>query len=287
MERKGIAFFGKSGVGTTTVAANVAAAMAETGRRIALIGCGRSADSTAPLRGGREVQTLHGALLASGPVPPEKLAVFGFKDVLCLEIGAPAMGGCSGSSFRAAVGLLNQLRILDSFGPDLVLFDVPYDTVCDGLTAVLLSGVAQFAVPVTTDDFASLRSVNDLLGALCTLKGAGTPRLAGVVANNLTGPFAGAIVEDFARWTDARVLATVPRSPVVMQSDLLGETVIESAPLALHAYRYRKLARTLLELEKGRRPRPLDPADLKEWSSRWAERIYELDGGFIREGEAI
>lgn len=286
MTSRNIAFIGKSGSGTSTVAANVAAALAEAGRRVTLIGCGPRADATANLRGGRPVQSLHDALQA-GPGPrPDRLVVAGFKGVRCLEIGAPVAGGCRGRIFRDALDLVSRLRLLDEPCPDFVLLDVPGDSSCDGLTTLLQSGLAHQAVLVTRADFAALRTVNELLGTLATLSAA-APQLAGMVGNDLAGPFAEAVIDDFAVWTGTEVLARLPRSPVVMQSDLQGETVIESSPLALHAYAWRRLARKLVDLEGDRRPRPLDGAALKAWAAQWAERIYELDGGFIREGEAI
>lgn len=287
MQPRRIAFFGKSGVGTTSVATNVAASLAEMGRRVTMVGGGPRGDSTVSLRGGRELQTLHSALVAASSARPEVLAIDGFKGVRLLEIGAPAVGGCSGRTFGEALALASRLRLLEECPADFILFDFPADAVCDGLTTILASGLIDLAVAVTTADFASLRAVNDLLGALASSPGKSLPRLAGLVGNDLTGPFAEAVIGDFATATGIELLTTVPRSAVAMQSDLLGETVIEAAPLAIHAYKYRRLARKLAVLDRGRRPRPLESQDLKSWAAGWAERIYELDGGFLHTGEAI
>lgn len=314
MQSKNIAFLGKSGTGTTTVAANVAAALAEAGKRVVFIGCGARADAssalrggrqvqtlydalhggvrvridaTAALRGGQEVQTLYDALHGGTPLRPEALAVEGFKGVRCLEIGAPVVGGCSGRIFRETMALLFRLRLLEAYNPEYILLDIPGDANCEGLTTILGSGHVHQAVLVTRADYAALRTVNELLQALVTLVGEGVPKIAGIVGNDLTGPFEKGIIEDFAGATGVEVLAGVPRSPVVMQSHLLGETVIENAPLALHAYAYRKLARRLMALEGSRRPRPLDAESLKRWAACWAECIYKIDGGFIDKGEAI
>ena len=48
-----IAFYGNQGVGKTTVASNIAAALVETGFTVLLVGCDRDGDSCSPLLEGR------------------------------------------------------------------------------------------------------------------------------------------------------------------------------------------------------------------------------------------
>lgn len=50
MPPRQIAFHGRQGVGTTTVVANISAALAEAGHKVVQIGCDGGSDSTATLR---------------------------------------------------------------------------------------------------------------------------------------------------------------------------------------------------------------------------------------------
>ncbi|MDF2956783.1 MAG: Nitrogenase ATPase subunit NifH/coenzyme F430 biosynthesis subunit CfbC, partial [Candidatus Alkanophagales archaeon MCA70_species_1] len=52
-----VAFYGKGGVGKSTVATNVAAALADDGKRVLVVGCDPKHDCTANLRGGKEIPT--------------------------------------------------------------------------------------------------------------------------------------------------------------------------------------------------------------------------------------
>ena len=53
MAQKRIAFYGKGGIGKTSLAANTAAELARSGKRVLLIGCDPKADSCLTLTGRR------------------------------------------------------------------------------------------------------------------------------------------------------------------------------------------------------------------------------------------
>ncbi|HWI41578.1 MAG TPA: nitrogenase iron protein, partial [Verrucomicrobiae bacterium] len=85
----------------------------------------------------------------------------------------------------------------------------------------------------------------------------------------------------------AGVCSFVPRSSLVLQSDLYGKTVIETSPEANHSYLCRRLARRILERKTGTLPAALDAAALREWARGWGDRVRELEGGFLEGGAGI
>ena len=67
---------------------------------------------------------------------PEKLEDIskeGFGGVLCIETGGPTPGlGCAGRGIIATFQLLEDLRLFETYKPDVVLYDVLGDVVCGG-----------------------------------------------------------------------------------------------------------------------------------------------------------
>ena len=59
---------------------------------------------------------------------PEKLediAKEGFGNVLCIETGGPTPGlGCAGRGIIATFQLLEDLKLFETYKPDVVLYDV-------------------------------------------------------------------------------------------------------------------------------------------------------------------
>lgn len=278
-----IAFYGRKGVGTTTVVANVSAALAEAGHKVVLIGCGDGGASGATLLCGKRPLTLYEALRLPGPPRPEEVAAVGFKGAVCIEAGIP---DSDIPSFRDAVALVGKTAILDAFKPDFVLYDLSGKI--EGMEALLDLEPVGRIFAVTTADKGALHAVNKLFRRVERRAEAGKIRVEGIVGNDLPAPYAEAVIDDFARKSAARVTAYIPRSLVVTRSEFFGETVIDAAPLAHQAYIYRKLAREIVI------PRPptgppisLDEEELDDWFRDWGDRLYELDEGFVGGGAAI
>jgi len=63
-----IAIYGKGGIGKSTVAANVTAALSKKGYKVLQIGCDPKADSTKLLLGGRPPMTILHAVKSNTPI---------------------------------------------------------------------------------------------------------------------------------------------------------------------------------------------------------------------------
>lgn len=281
-----IALYGRGGVGTSTTAANVSVALAEAGYRVMQVGFDPRHDSTGVLRGDRAIRTILATVEGVGDAADD-IVVRGFKGVLCMETGLPALDvACTGYGGGAVMEFLKERCFVERFDPDVVIYDVSGEAVCGGIVGSLLNDIAERVFVVSSADFMSLFAVNSLFRTLARHANGGG-RLGGIIANGLTAPFAETIMADFALQTGTRVAGTVPRSLVVMQSALYGQTVIEAAPLSNHAYIYRRLARHIVENGDTFLPRPLAPEELKRWARGWGDLILELETGICRDGSAI
>ena len=92
--------YGKGGIGKSTAVANTAAAMAEMGLKVAVVGCDPKADSTRCIAG-RKIPTVLDRLQRPSA---ESAAVTGYRNILCIESGGPQPGtGCAGRGIAAAL----------------------------------------------------------------------------------------------------------------------------------------------------------------------------------------
>jgi nitrogenase iron protein NifH len=286
MMAKTIALYGKGGVGKTTIAANLAAALAGAGR-VLLIGCSPTADSSHLLIGEAVPVPLYSFLRKGGKTAPEELITTGYQGVGCIEIGEPPGGcGCSSRSLASAIDKIVETGVIDEFAPEYVIYDMPGDPGCLGELALEKRG-ADISLIVTSADFQALYAANRLISFL--KRGTDKSRLV-LVANGSVSSFEDSFVDDFANKTGLAVAAAIPRSFAVRHSELYGKTVIEAGPLSSHAYAYRGLARQITEngfSQNCGKTEPLDAAALKEWAHEWGRRLGELEFGILTDGAGI
>jgi nitrogenase iron protein NifH len=77
--------------------------------------------------------------------------------------------------------------------------------------------------------------------------------------------------------TKTRVVEYVPRSITVTQAELQGKTTIEALPNSEQAQIYRRLAAKIAEHTESKVPSPLNPQELRAWSSTWADQLIKAE----------
>jgi len=270
-----IVIAGRSGVGNSTTAVNISAALAEEGYRVAHVGYDPRRLSTAPLRGAAE-------LVACGKECLEGRAacVVGYRGILCVEAGNgdERNGG-------AVFGRLCRFEALAKHELDFVIHDI------SGEPETVLSFISETdeswrLFVVTSADIASIHTLNTFL-ARFNDRGRGRGRFGGVIANNLSGPFFESVVGDFIRETGAHLVANVPRSMMVSVGEFCTLPLVQVAPQGHVTAVYRKIARAVASGKEARIPGYLDDSALAAWSLRWREIIDELENGIVRDGAAI
>ncbi|MDR2106561.1 MAG: nitrogenase iron protein [Coriobacteriales bacterium] len=278
-----IAIYGKGGIGKSTTTSNLSAALSDMGYKVMQFGCDPKADSTNTLRDGTYIPTVLDLLREKKKVDAHEAIFQGYNGIYCVEAGGPAPGvGCAGRGIITAVQLLKQQRVFEELDLDYVIYDVLGDVVCGGFAVPIREGIAQHVFTVTSADFMAIYAANNLFKGIQRYSNAGGALLGGIVANSVSHPYQREIIDDFVDRTQTQVMQYVPRSITVTQSELNGKTTIEGAPQSEQADVYRELAKRVDEHTQSTVPQPLEPNELKDWASSWADQLVAIESGEVR-----
>jgi len=252
-----IAIYGKGGIGKSTVAANVVAAMAEVGLRVWYVGCDPKADGSMTLLEGRKMDTFLDRMKDGTPGQYE--IGLGFKGARCMEVGGPLAGvGCAGRGIIVALQTLRRDYFQDP--PDVVLYDVPGDIVCGGFATPVRQGFADEVYVVTSGEYLSLYAANNICRGMNNL-GVG---VGGLICNSREVRNERMAVSTVAEELGTRMVGFIPRHGSVRDCENAGRTVVEGAPNSSQAEAYRQLARDMLANDRFDIPQPLDPNRLRD-----------------------
>jgi nitrogenase iron protein len=258
------AIYGKGGIGKSTVAANLSAALADEGLRVLQIGCDPKQDSTRLLLDGRRVTAV---LDYMRRVPParqrlDRLLHKGYGGVACAEAGGPEPGvGCAGRGILSTFALFDRLG-LRSEDYDVVIYDVLGDVVCGGFAVPLRKGFADVLYIVTSEEFMAIYAANNILRGVQNFDGPGG-RLAGLILNSRgTGENPGP-VERFARAVGLPIAGRLTRSDRFRRAEARNQTVIQAFPRSPESRQFRQLARKLRQPGPRYPARPLSDAALE------------------------
>ena len=222
-----LAIYGKGGIGKSTITSHLAAALATLGKRVIQVGCDPKADSTSNLLGGQPLATVMD-YLREHDEPPTTLAEIsreGYGGVLCIETGGPTPGlGCAGRGIIATFRILEDLRLFETFQPDIVLYDVLGDVVCGGFAAPIREGYAQDVLIVTSGEKMALYAAGNIASAVENFKDRGYAKTRGLILNRRNIPNETEKVQAFAK---ERQLAS---AVVVFDGDhTIGATFLREA----------------------------------------------------------
>jgi len=262
-----IAIYGKGGIGKSTVSSNLSTALSERGLRVMQVGCDPKRDSTRSLTGGRMIPTVLETLrdhLRAGrdqsAITLEDVVFLGDRGVRCVESGGPEPGvGCAGRGVLTALQILKDLKAFETYGVDVVVYDILGDVVCGGFAQPIREGFAQEIYLLCSGAFMSLYAANNIAKGIRRLARRGDTGLAGVICNS-SGEEAleRAVLADFAETLGTRLIGFVPRSPTIQACEVEGSTVLEHSPRSPEAEVFRQLAERVLENDSRVIPTPLE-----------------------------
>lgn len=260
-----IAFYGKGGIGKSTTVANVSASLALAGRKVLQVGCDPKHDSSRPFWNGKRPPTIMDMLKTGGTSDARAQYVFDSPvGVSYMEVGGPEPGvGCAGRGMLKMFEVLDETNLLHS-GFDTVIYDVLGDVVCGGFAAPLKSGRASDVYIVTSGEFMALFAANNICRSIATHGERKHVRLGGIILNCRQVRNEEQIVNTFAERIGGRVIAALPRSPLVAEAERVRRTLVETYPDSPEAEGYRKLARDLRDNPVVVTPRVLDDDELEE-----------------------
>ncbi|HCC47501.1 MAG TPA: hypothetical protein DEQ38_05205 [Elusimicrobia bacterium] len=260
MSRESVVFFGKGGIGKSTVASNFSALLGAAGGRVLHVGCDPKMDSTLALAG-RHIPPFSGS-----PGPDAETRLRGFiqpgavKGVSCVEAGGPQAGlGCAGAGIGALLETVKAAGILEKDGYTASVFDVLGDVVCGGFAAPLRRGFAKKVVIVTSAEALSLYSANRLVAMTQNFARNGV-WLAGL-AVNCRDDGGAELARAFAAAVGTRVLGILPRDPSVPEAERRRVPAALYAPASPFAAAMAGLCRAVLAATPGKPPKALSDAD--------------------------
>ena len=265
-----IAIYGKGGIGKSTVASNLSMAFRERGLEVMQVGCDPKRDSTRSLTGGHMIPTVLETLRQhlrmgrdKGAVTLEDIVFTGDRGVRCVESGGPEPGvGCAGRGVLTALQILKDIKAFDTFGVDVVVYDILGDVVCGGFAQPIRAGYAQEIYLLCSGSFMSLYAANNIAKGIRRLARRGDAGLAGVICNSAgEDAFEKSALLEFAEALGTQLIAFIPRSLVIQACEVEGRTVLEHSPRSAEAEVFRKLAKSVLDNTSRVIPTPIEQVE--------------------------
>lgn len=278
-----IAIYDKGGIGKSTTASNLSAALAGMNYKVMQVGCDPKQDSTTALLGKFQATVLDtlqenkvsfDVNFGSDGKHEQLIKQFvaeGFNNVLCVESGGPRPGvGCAGRGVLVALEFLCKHNVFDKYKIEIVIYDVLGDVVCGGVAAPMRKGFAGEVYLITSGELMSLYAANNIAKAIYNLAAERrNARVGGLILNarNVVGEIE--LIEEFAEKLGVPVMAHIPRSDHVQLAEFESKTVIEAFPHSEQAQIYRNLAHAIQKNEQRIIPTPFETiGDIQELLKR-------------------
>lgn len=268
-------FFGKGGIGKSTIASNITAILAAGGKKVLHIGCDPKMDSVISLMGRPITPFIAGGVHGGEAALRKSVHTSPITGVYCIEAGGPHPGvGCAGTGIGAMLDSVKETSLLQKDGYDAAIFDVLGDVVCGGFAAPLRSGFAKKAVLVVSEELLSLYAANNLIMMLNAYARNGV-YLAGLVAN-VKNERALGVVRDFARSVNTSVLGVILWSHDVRRAEKEHRPVVLLEPRSVVTTQLAELCKAI----EAAKPPATPPAP---FSTR--DFIARMGASFLKESE--
>ena len=262
-----IAIYGKGGIGKSTTTQNTVAALAESGKKIMVVGCDPKADSTRLLLGGLSQKTVLDTLRAEGEdIDLEDIVKSGFRGCRCVESGGPEPGvGCAGRGIITSINMLEQLGAYsEEIGLDYVFYDVLGDVVCGGFAMPIRDGKAEEIYIVVSGEMMAMYAANNICRGIVKFAEAGGVRLGGLICNSRKVDNESDLIQALAERLGTQMIHFVPRDNMVQKAEINRKTVIDYDATAAQAEEYRKLAKAIDGNKMFVIPKPMPTEDLEK-----------------------
>lgn len=230
MKTRRVAFYGKGGIGKSTIASNVSVLLAMQGKKVLHIGCDPKADSTRLLCKER-IKTVLEVLEEKDYPEREDLVHRSESGVWCVESGGPEAGnGCAGMGIITAMKELERLGVFEEDW-DVVIYDVLGDVVCGGFSVPMRQRYVDRVYIVSSADFMSLYAANNILKGVVNYSDERN-LLGGFVFNHIREQEEECIAEEFTNRVKGRMAAIVRESKELKLADFRKEIYTQnmSAP---------------------------------------------------------
>jgi nitrogenase iron protein NifH len=260
------AIYGKGGIGKSTTTQNLVAALAESGKKVMIVGCDPKADSTRLILHSKAQNSVMELAAEAGSVEDlelEDVLSVGYGGIKCVESGGPEPGvGCAGRGVITAINFLEEEGAYDD-ELDFVFYDVLGDVVCGGFAMPIRENKAQEIYIVCSGEMMAMYAANNIAKGIVKYANSGSVRLAGLICNSRQTDREDELIEALARMLGTQMIHFIPRANAVQHAEIRRMTVIEYDPTHKQADEYRQLAKKIVENKKFVIPTPITMDELE------------------------
>lgn len=218
-----IAIYGKGGIGKSTTASNIAAACANLGYKVMLIGCDPKSDSSITLLCGKKIPTVLGSIKIKNDIQKSDIIFKGYKNIKCIEVGGPEPGvGCAGRGIIVAIEYIKKVypNFLEN---DLIIYDVPGDVVCGGFVAPIKKGFVEEVYILTSGEYMSLYAANNICKGFSKIH----MSIGGIICNSRNNTFEKELTIEFTKKIGTQFIGHIPQNQLIQICEREGISVIE------------------------------------------------------------
>jgi nitrogenase iron protein NifH len=261
------AIYGKGGIGKSTTTQNLVAALAESGKKVMIVGCDPKADSTRLILHAKAQTTVMHLAAEAGSVEDlelEDVMSIGFGGIKCVESGGPEPGvGCAG---RGVITAINFLEEEGAYTDDLdfVFYDVLGDVVCGGFAMPIRENKAQEIYIVCSGEMMAMYAANNIAKGIVKYANSGSVRLAGLICNSRNTDREDELIMALAARLGTTMIHFVPRDNAVQHAEIRRMTMVEYDPKHKQADEYRQLAHKIDVNRNFVIPTPIEMEELEE-----------------------
>lgn len=261
MER--IAFYGKGGIGKSTIATSASLWLARSGRRVLHVGCDPKHDSSLNLvKDPTTFKTVIDRIFEDEDVEAEDLLMEGIEGITCVESGGPQAGrGCGGRAVSRSFEVFDDLDVIDESRYDTVVYDVLGDVVCGGFAAPMRRSAGSRVVVVLSEELMAAYAANRIAAAIESFHD-NDIRLAGLVVNLRNNRADLVPIQRFADVIGTTILGVLPRDPLVCEAEIHRECIAAYAPDSPVAQGIKGIVEKVLAQEQASLPRPTPALDI-------------------------
>ena len=261
------AIYGKGGIGKSTTTQNLVAALAESGKKVMIVGCDPKADSTRLILHSKAQTTVMHLAAEAGSVEDlelEDVLSGGFGGIKCVESGGPEPGvGCAG---RGVITAINFIEEEGAYSDDLdfVFYDVLGDVVCGGFAMPIRENKAQEIYIVCSGEMMAMYAANNIAKGIVKYANSGSVRLAGLICNSRNTDREDELIMALASRLGTTMIHFVPRDNAVQHAEIRRMTMVEYDPKHKQADEYRQLANKIVNNTNFVIPTPIEMEELEE-----------------------
>ena len=261
------AIYGKGGIGKSTTTQNLVAALAESGKKVMIVGCDPKADSTRLILHSKAQTTVMHLAAEAGSVEDlelEDVLSVGFGGIKCVESGGPEPGvGCAGRGVITAINFLEEEGAYDE-DLDFVFYDVLGDVVCGGFAMPIRENKAQEIYIVCSGEMMAMYAANNICKGIVKYANSGGVRLAGLICNSRNTDREDELVMALASRLGTTMIHFVPRDNAVQHAEIRRMTMVEYDPTHKQSDEYRQLASKIANNTNFVIPTPIEMEELEE-----------------------